>query len=270
MLKRESPLTKRLSPFSLTLLAPVEGCQYAPPIVVSDSSDEYEQLLAEVQRLRGRVAAAEGVNFSMLDASGRLVHASDRRSWIVVLRADDGHVSGTLRVTVHKSGCVVDDLDAVSSLMFVDPVWKTRGRQMLLSFLQRAHRARVCVAETGGWVLEESIRRGMKGALLALSGWALTRLLGGARILGVVTMKGGASRLTRYLGGVELCDAYGSMPPYFDHRYGSTMEFVEFDSRRVNPIFEASVSGLCEYFSGISAVKPGESQWECRSSAVTV
>jgi hypothetical protein len=91
-----------------------------------------------------------------------------------------------------------------------------------------------------------------------LSGWALTRLIGGAKILGVVTTKGGASRLTRYLGGFELCDEYGCMPPYFDHRYGSTMEFVEFDSRCVNPIFEASVKGLCDYFLGISPVEPGE------------
>ena len=131
---------------------------------------------------------------------------------------------------------------------------------MLVSFLQRAHTAQVCVAETGGWVLGESIRGGMKGALLALSGWAITRLIGGAKILGVVTTKGGASRLTRYLGGLELCDADGCMPPYFDHRYGSTMEFVEFDSHRVNPIFEASVKGLCDYFLGISAVETGATQ----------
>jgi hypothetical protein len=256
--KYRPSLTKTLSRYSLTLLAPVEGCRYALSTRPSYRCNEYEQALAEVQQLRGRVAAAEGVNPSMLDASGKLVHPADRLSWIVVMRAEDAGVSGTLRVTVHRPECVVDDLDTVSSLVFVDAAWKLRGRKMLFRFLQRARAAQVCVAESGGWVLEKSIRGGMKGTLLALSGLALMRLIGGAKILGVVTTKGGASRLAHYLGGVELRDNDGCMPPYFDDRYRSTMEFVEFDSDHVNPRFEAAVKNLSDYFSGISPLAPAQ------------
>jgi hypothetical protein len=62
------------------------------------------------------------------------------------------------------------------------------------------------------------------------------------------------------LGGSELRDEQGYVRPYFDRRYGCEMEVLEFDSRQVNPIFEVSVKGLCDYFLGRSAVEPGEAQ----------
>ena len=174
--------------------------------------------------------------------------------------ASDGQVCGTLRVTVHRSGCRVSDLAAFSCALFFEPEWKWRSKRILLAFLQRAWTAGLYVAETGGWALGKNLRGGKKGALLALSGWAITRLVGGAKILGIVTTRCGASRLTKYLGGSELRDEQGYVPPYFDWRYGCEMEVIEFDSRQVNPIFETSVKGLCDYFLRISAVKPGEAQ----------
>jgi hypothetical protein len=60
------------------------------------------------------------------------------------------------------------------------------------------------------------------------------------------------------LGGAELSDENGQVPPYFDRRYGCKMEVIEFDSYHVNSVFETSVQALCEHFSGMSVVQPIE------------
>ena len=194
----------------------------------------------------------------MLDLAGKHTHPFDRRSWHVLMCTPKGQVCGTLRVIIHQAGCSVDDLAASSCPLFLDPVWRQRGRRILQEFLRRASAAGLHVAETGGWALDKSVRGGRKGALLALCGWAITRLVGGAKILGIVTTRCGASRLTRYLGGLELRDEQSNVPPYFDRRYCCDMEVVEFDSRLVNPRFEAIVRDLCDYFSGVIRVQPGQ------------
>ena len=259
MSQPQASVSENLAGYSLMVLPPFESAS-APSFCESvPRLDEYEKLLSSIQQLRGKVYVAEGaLEPSMLDFNGRHIDPFDRRSWHVLMRTPDGQVGGALRVTIHRAGCGVSDLAASSCPLFVDPEWKWRSNRILLTFLRRACDAGLHVAETGGWALEEGLRGGRKGALLALSGWAITRLAGGAKGLGIVTTRCGASRLTKYLGGSELRDELGCVPPYFDWRYGCQMEVLEFDSHRVNPIFEALVKALCEYFSGMFVGQPAE------------
>ena len=238
-----------LAGYSLMVLPPLEGTTSLRSAL---PKRECERLLVAAQMLRARIFLADtALVASTVDSSGRYIHPLDRQSWHVLICSPQGSVCGTLRVTVHDDECGVDDLTVSECPVFAEEEWRLRGRGILASFLQRASAARVRAAETGGWALDESLRGGKKGALLALSGWAVIRLVGGAKILGAVTTRHGASRMTRYLGGLELADAKGSIPAYFDPRYGCDMELIEFDSQQVNPAFEPTVQAICNHFLGM-------------------
>jgi len=237
-----------LGAHTLTLVPPLGG---SPAQVASARNDQtraqHEALLREAQRLRGAIYAADGA-IKLTPGMPEYVDPLDRLSWHVVMRDSRMKVCGALRVTFHEVNCTVSDLAISSCPLFCDAEWHDRGWAILSKFLHRASELGVRVVEAGGWALEDSLRAGRKGALLALSGWALTRVLGGAMIIVLVTSRHGASRMTRFLGGREFSDERGPVPAYFDERYGCDMELIQFHSYRVNPIFEGVVQDLSNIF----------------------
>ena len=195
----------------------------------------YDDLLAEMQRFRGRVYVADGaVRPDELTADGRHMVAVDNCSWHVLSLDEHGQVCACLRYLEESCAVDFDDLWVRHAAMASSPM----GRQFRGAVewqMAEARRMQLGFGEVGGWAVAEDRRGSLEPLRIILATYGLLELLGGCTGVATATFRHRSAMILRRIGLASLCADGVELPPYFDPRYGCQMEVLRFDSRFPNP-----------------------------------
>jgi hypothetical protein len=202
---------------------------------VCADSFRHDQLLREMQQLRGAVYLEEGnLQPHQLPADGRHQTPEDEKSWHLLMLAPSGAVRSCALYLLHDPDVRFRDLRLRKSPLVKDQKWGATLRTAVERELVRARREGLGCSELGGWAIHKERRGTSEGLVMALATYGLAQLLGGA--LGVTTanVAHSCSSILQRLGGSPLEVDGEVIPPYFDHRYNTDIELLRFDSRRPN------------------------------------
>lgn len=196
----------------------------------------HRALVRDVQRLRGAVYLADGaIKPHQLTPDGRHQTPEDERAWHLLLTNDEGEVAACLWYLQHDARASFRDLRVSNSPLARDAVWGDKVWLAVESDMARARAEGVRYSEAGGWAVGADDGCACDGLLLALAAFGLSRQLGGPRAMTTATVRHGSAAILRRLGGSSFFVSSEEIPPYFDSRYGCTMELLRFDARRPNP-----------------------------------
>lgn len=221
------------------LLAP-EGARipHAFQAIRADRT-RHEQLLREMQALRGRIYLEDGaIQPEHLDEEGCHNMPGDRESWHLLRLRNDGSVSGCTRILVHPKSVTFDRLRLASAAIAWCAEWANHLQKAVESEIEHARRSALTLIEPGGWALAEDLRGGPDGLMLAIASFAWSQIAGGCLGFLTATVRHGSSSILRRLGGAPLHADGNTLPKYYDPGYGCDMELLRFDSRSLNPRFE--------------------------------
>jgi hypothetical protein len=219
---------------------------------VTATPDQHEDILAQLQRLRGRVYLHDGaIEPWQLSADGRHAQEIDRWSWHLVSIQEDGRVTGCARYRVHGARVKPEDLGVWESALARHPSWQETLHQAVSGEIDLARRRNLVYVEVGGWAIAEDRRFTPEALDVALCTWALARSLGGCVGITTATTRNRSSSILRKIGGqpLPLGGATGTtLPSYYDPHYRCEMELLRFDSGTLNPRFEPRIDQLLRRF----------------------
>jgi len=235
--------------------------------VFCDSSVDaslHRQLLAEAQRLRGRIYQEIGaVEPSQLSVDGRHVQTDDSKSWHLLTLDERGHVAACTRYLAHPSTVSYPELTVSHSALANMESWGPRFRQAIEAQLALAKKRRWSYVEMGGWVISEKMRCTTEAVRMVLAAYGLAQLLGGALGIATVTQHG-SSPILRRIGGEALLSRGVELPPYYEPQYKFEMEILRFDSSRPNPRYSTWVHDSRDFLMTVPVIsaKPADSPLE--------
>jgi len=207
--------------------------------------DEHRRLVREVQRMRGSVYLQDGaVQRHQLSAEGLHQTPEDERSWHLLFTDGDGRVTACVWFLQHDVEASFEDLRVRNSPLALAPEWRPKLWYAVEWELARARSEGLLYTEVGGWAVRKESRCSSEGLLLALAAYSLGRKLGGALGMTTATVRHSSSTILRRLGGAHLQAKGEDIPPYYDPKYGCTMEILGFDSRRPHPKYAPLVELL--------------------------
>ncbi|MBL8209763.1 MAG: hypothetical protein JNK87_03580 [Bryobacterales bacterium] len=238
----------------LVLLAPgrtgaslsVHGPAFAN--VISDWRARH-QLLESMQRFRGAIALEEGaVSASKLSPDGRHEMPVDHGSWHLLL-LKEGRIAGCMRYAAHAASSRATDLLIWHSTLARSREWSFSLRAAIEKELAGARRRNFHFGEPGGWVIAPELRGSMDAVKLALGGFALAQVLGGAVGVCTATRKNHSAAILKRLGGRPLGFGKATLPPYYEPQYGCEIEILKFDSDTIAAQYRGAVQALSDQFS---------------------
>jgi hypothetical protein len=241
----------KTSPFfsgQFALLAPSEAHVPRAFRRVDVDPDRHERMLAQLQRLRGRLYLQDGaIEASQLTADGRHRMAADDHSWHVVSLDGEGGVIGCARYLAHRARVKLEDLGVWSSALARHDQWQPVLREAVEGEIELARRQRVDYAEVGGWAVAEPLRYTTQAMDIALATYALAQKLGGCVGITTATVRNCSSRILRKIGGRPLETAEQELPSYYDPQYRCDMELLRFQSNAPNPKYRARMARLIDH-----------------------
>jgi hypothetical protein len=238
----------------LVLLAPVHASVPRFFRDITADTSAHADLLAEVQRLRGRVYLNDGaIRTSDLTPDGRHETAEDDRAWHLIVMGPLG-VTACVWYLGRNNARSIDELRVRSCPLREVNGWRNAVTRAIEAELARARRERLDYVELGGWAVAHEHRHSGEGLLLALTAYGLGRAFGGALGLTTATVRHASSTILRRLGGSSLEVDGTVVPAYFDQRYDCEMELLRFDSRAPNPKYAPLIDALEERLRAVPVV----------------
>jgi hypothetical protein len=236
----------------------------APPSSVFDASfghcqtDEfqYNALLGEAQRLRGRIYFEDGaVDARCILEDGRLVHPDDERSWQLLVINRDGAVAGCARYAPCDTRVAFSDLGVARSALACSRPWGASLRRAVEAERAKARRRGIGFAEVGGWALAEELRYSGAALEIFMNVCALAKFFGGAVAITTATFRHNSSSILRKLGGRALVGDDGiELPSYYDPQYNCEMEILRFDTDCPNPRYGRRIDECLESLATVLAI----------------
>ncbi|HYT74549.1 MAG TPA: hypothetical protein VEL79_07365 [Vicinamibacterales bacterium] len=225
---------------------------------VTTDRDRHQQLVHEMQRLRGSIYLQDGaVQRDQLTIDGLHRTPEDDRSWHLLMLNNRREVSSCAWYMEHDAATRFEHLRVRNCGLARIDGWRDKLSQAVESELQRARQDGLRYAEVGGWAVAKGSRCTSEGLLLALAGYSLGRTLGGVLGLTMATVRHSSSTILRRLGG-SLLEVNGSIvPPYYDPKYRCEMELLRFDSRRPNAKYGGLIELLGRRLEFVSVVATG-------------
>ncbi len=212
------------------------------PAVQCVTPGEHARLLAEAQRLRGRVYLADGAIASwQLTESGRHVQPADRRSFHLLSLDDAGCVVACTRYLWHDNTVGFSRLGVAHAPLTPNGNHKPVLERAVEGELARARGLDYGYVEMGGWAITEKLRCTTEAVRMVVTIYALARMMGGALGISTVTTRHASSSILRRLGGAPLTCGNEEVSSYYDPNYGCEMEILRFDSDRPSDIYEPAV-----------------------------
>ena len=243
----------------LVLLAPPDRTLPEAFENVDHSPSQHARLLADLQRLRGSIYLRDGaVEAHQLSSEGRHQTSEDERSWHLLMVDERGRVDACVWYMGHQPSIPVDRLRVRNCPLLEQPAWRNALVRAVESELAHAKQHGMSYAEVGGWAVAEKSRCTSEGLVLALAGYSLGRVLGGALGLTTATVRHCSSTILRRLGGTDLRVADRTIPSYYDTRYKCQMELLRFDSRQPSAKYSQLVELLKEKLTQVLVVSPLE------------
>ena len=229
---------------SYVFLAPPHPKFQGAQAPVESSQHSYYRLLAESQRLRGRIYLEDGaIGASELTNDGRFISDLDSRSWHLLTIGQQGRVMGCARFLRHPKRVSYKDLTVAQTPLAQSSAWGGKLEKTVESQLALSRSVGASFLELGGWALTEELRGTAEALIYVLISYAWSRRLGGALGLTTATVRNGSAKILRKVGGKPLTTEDGEdIPPYFDHRYSCGMEILSFDSRVPHSKFAGAVT----------------------------
>jgi len=217
----------------MVILAPPQATGTAALGSVSFDPERHQQLLHQMQRLRGAIYLRGGnVTEAQLTADGRHQTPEDERAWHLLMTDAAGHVTSCVLYLEHDVDTVtMDDLRVRHCPLVHDERWQSTLFGAVSSEIAKARRLGLAYAEIGGLAVDESRRCSTDSLMLALATYALGRLRGGALGITTANVAHSCSSILRRLGGASLEHRGTEIPAYFDERYDTEIELLRFDSR---------------------------------------
>lgn len=214
----------------------------------------HAEVLAELQRLRGRVYLSDGaLRREQLSADARHVTPDDERSWHLAMIGEDGRISGCIWYLEHENQPALEQLRAGRCALAGHGTWSARLRRAVADETSRARRERIGYAEVGGWAVDSGAR--VADCLtLILSTYALSQAIGGALVIATATARHSSARILRRMGGSPFEIDGFTVPSYYDPQYRCEMELLRFDTRRPEAKFSGLVRQLKRNFANIPVV----------------
>ncbi len=195
----------------------------------------FQDLVAEMQELRGSVYLAEGAIQEWQLTEGRHQMAADTKSWHVLLLDEDQRVCGCARYHEYRDTVPFRQLGVAKSALARAGQWRTPLQRAVEAEIQLASRLRFPFVELGGWALSEEVRATSDALRMALLTYGLSQALGGAVGISTATRRNCSSSILRRMGGQSLESAGSEIPAYYDPHYGCEMELLRFYSWAPNP-----------------------------------
>jgi hypothetical protein len=196
----------------------------------------HDELLAQMQRVRGRIYAADGaIRPQELTADGRHKVPVDELSWHVLSLDGDGRVCACLRYLEEKSARGFDDLWVRHSALAHSQTLGWKFRRAVEAEMVRARQLQLGFGEVGGWAVAEERRGTLEPLRIILATYGLLELLGGCAGIATATFRHCSAAILRRIGLASLLTGGAELPPYYDPRYGCKMQVLRFDSRFPNP-----------------------------------
>lgn len=214
---------------------------------IESNRSQYDDLMAEMQRLRGAVYLRDGaLQRSDLTADGRHLSIIDERSWHVLSLDRNNRICACLRYFDESWARGFDDLWIRHAALSRAPElgWQFRGA--VENGMRSARDIGMGFGEVGGWAVAEAHRCTFEPLRIVLASYGLGRLLGGAVGLVTATFRHDSAPILRRIGLKSLVSGGKELPRYFDPAYGCDMEVLQFDSRRPAPKYEDTVTALME------------------------
>ena len=227
------------------LLAPSEALVPESFPAVDVNPERHDEILGQLQRLRGSVYLHDGaITSAQLSSDGRHMLGIDAGSWHVVSVQPDGRVTGCARYRAYGKNAQPEHLSAWRSALAHDRTWRGTLHMALESEISLARKRNVDYVEVGGWAIAEDMRYTMEAMNIALSTYALARSIGGCIGLTTATVRNCSSRILRKIGGRSLGLPGCPLPSYFDPHYGCEMELLRFDSNAPNPKYQTRIDDI--------------------------
>jgi hypothetical protein len=217
-------------------------------------ASRYWHVLAEMQRLRGKVYLEDGaIEASQLTSDGRHWQPMDPDSWHVLSVDHRGKVFGCARYRSYDRP-LFRKLGVASAAAYQSCEWRAHLERAVNLELTEAARRDLKIVEVGGWALSEEIRGGPEALRIALAMYALAQLLGNGIGLTTATVRHCSSTILRKIGGTSLSAEGKPLPKYFDPRYQCEMEILRFDSAAPNPRYADWIDGIRTELSNVQIV----------------
>jgi hypothetical protein len=209
---------------------------------VTVDSVRHKRLVGEMQAMRGGVYLQGGYLTPEQLSGGLHQTPQDYRSWHLLMTDANGRVSACGWYLNHENTTSIEDLRVRHCPLARIAEWREKLYAAVESEIARARRAGLYYAELGGWAVSKERRCTSEGLMLALAGYGLSRLLGGAIGITAANVTHASSSILRRLGGSYLETEGTTIPAYYDPAYNTMIELLRFDSRRPSEKF----SGLVE------------------------
>ena len=235
----------RKSARRLVLLAP-EGANLGFFEHVDVLPHRYQDLIAEMQELRGSVYLAEGAIQEWQLTEGRHQMKADARSWHVLLIDEEQRVCGCARYHEYRETVPFRQLGVAQSALARSAQWSAPLRQAVEAEIQFAAQLRFPFVELGGWALSEEVRATSDAVRMALMTYGLSQALGGGVGISTATRRNCSSSILRRMGGQSLESAGAEIPSYYDPHYRCDMELLRFYSWAPNPQYAAWIEDARE------------------------
>jgi hypothetical protein len=226
---------------------------------VKGDSERRRNLLAEMQRLRGRVYLQDGaIRESDLSADGRHVQAVDEESWHLLILNSGNRVLGCTRYLQHSASTTFSRLRVRTAALARTEPWNERLRRAVEAELESARRSGFSFVEVGGWALDESIRGTSDALRSVLFTFAWSQVIGGCLGLSMATHRNGSASILRRIGGRPLEWDGSVLPSYYDPQYKCDMEVIRFDSRMPNAKYHHSIEEIRSQIPGMQVISAGQ------------
>ncbi len=207
----------------------------------------HHRLLAEAQRLRGRIYLQDGaIQPSDLLADDRHIQAADDQAWHLLTVDENEAVVACIRYFAHEPGVRFSELSVAGSDIARSAELGTRVREAVETELDCARRRGVWFVELGGWAVCESLRCTTEAIRTLLTVYALSQVRGGAVGLSSATTRHHSSSILRRIGGRPLKASGVEVSSYYDAQYACEMELLSFDSESPNPRYASWIQVTAE------------------------
>jgi len=236
------------------LLAPSEGAAAQFDQALVDPS-RHHRLLAEAQRLRGRIYLKDGaIQPSDLLADDRHIQAADDQAWHLLTVDENEAVVACIRYFAHEASVRFSELSVAGSYVARSAELGTRVREAVETELDSARRRGVWFVELGGWAVCESLRCTTEAIRTLLTVYALSQVRGGAVGLSSATARHHSSSILKRIGGRPLKTSGVEVSSYYDAQYACEMELLSFDSEYPNERYARWINDCREVLHRIPVV----------------
>jgi hypothetical protein len=196
----------------------------------------YESILADMQRMRGRIYLEDGaIGHQQLGSDLRHRSPADNESWHLLTLDQRGFVSGCVRYREHRNTVSFQDLGLRNCALAECSQWGVKLKAAVESDLAAARRQEISYVEVGGWALAKERRCTGEALRTALATYGLAQILGGCVGIATATVRNSSSSILRRIGGGALEIGGEKLPGYYDPKYNCQMEIVRFTSSSPNP-----------------------------------